>query len=121
MACTVAITFDEMQVLVKEMRVEGLNGDEVQSVASQLLGQIIPQIEAVAIVHRMGKVIEQDSTVEAQFREEILARLDELKQVLVVREPKWKAARELLAFVADIASVAPLVSQLQQILPMLRL
>jgi hypothetical protein len=68
----------------------------------------------------MGEVIEKDNTVEGQFREEVLTRLDELKQALVVREPKWKTAREPLAFVADIASVAPFVSQLQQILPMLR-
>ena len=120
MACFLVVTFDEAQVFVKEMRVEGLNGDEVRLVASQLLGQIIPQVEAIAILNRMGEVIEKDNTVEGQFREEVLTRLDELKQALVVREPKWKTAREALAFVADIASVAPFVSQLQQILPMLR-
>ncbi len=120
-ACSVTVTFDEVQILVRELHVEGLNGDEVQAVASKLLGQILPQVEAVAVLSRMSKVIETDSTVETKSREEILARLEELKQLLEVKEPKWKNAREILAFVADVASIAPLVGYLQQILHMLRL
>lgn len=121
MGCSVIITFDEEQVFVREMHVEGLNGDEVQLVASTLLSQIVPQVEAIAVINRMIEVIERDRSAESQSRQEIIARLEELKQVLVVRQPKWQVARELLAFVADVASVVPLVSELQQLLPMLRL
>ena len=120
MACSVIVIFDERQVFVREMHVEGLDGDEVQLVATKLMEQIILQVEAIAIVNQMGEVIENDNSVGEKAREEIIGKLEELKQVLVVREPKWKAARELLAFAADIASVAPLVGYLQQLLPLLR-
>lgn len=119
--CAVAVTFDEDEIYVQEMKVEGLRAEEVQDVASKLLAQIIPQVEGMAILTQIANVIERDRSLEAQSREEILNRLDELKQALAVRHPRWKAARELLAIVADIASVAPLVSHLQTLLPQLRL
>jgi hypothetical protein len=119
--CSVFVKFDKTQVFIRELHVEGLNAEEVQGVTSKLLNQIIPQVEAIALLSRMSKVIEEDNAIEAETRVEIVARLEELKQILVGKEPEWKNARELLALIADITSIAPLIGYLQQILPLLRL